>query len=108
MTFKIDITHPNIAASFEIESYPDFIIGSGNIILNFPEKHAHAEKDFIWFSTTSMEHDMREVLVIFQGRDADIECKMKKPWGAETSETDRRIQESLCGLLSNGLIQKTN
>ena len=99
MKFEIDITHPNIAASFEIESYPDLIMGRADIILNFPERQAHAEKDYIWFSTASMEHDIREALVIFKGRDADIECKMKKPWNVEASETEGRIGEVLCNIL---------
>jgi hypothetical protein len=108
MKYEISITHPNITASFEIESHPGFIIGSGNIILNFPEDHSHAKKDFIWFSTASMEHDIREALVIFKGRDADIECRMKKPWKVEVSETEGKIHEALFGLLSHGLIEKTN
>ena len=108
MKFEINITHPYIAASFEIESYPYFIMGSGNIILNFPEDHSYAKKDFIWFSTASMEHDIRDALSLFKGKDAGIVCKMKKPWITETSEMERDIQEALCGLLSNSMIEKLN
>ena len=108
MKFEIDITHPELTSNIEIESYPDFIMGNANIYLTFPEKNVHCQKEYFWTTVSSMEHELRDLLVIYKGRDASIECKMQKPWIAEASETERKIQETLCGLLSNGMIDEAN